>query len=81
MPRDNNPTHGSTDDESNSRDNNPTTVRHGGGSTGFERECKACGHFGLDQREVPQPGGPKEKKVCPECGHVHDDERGHADRV
>jgi len=81
MPRDNNPTHESSDEPTTStRDNTPTTVRHGGKSTGYEEECPSCGAFGLVKRQVPQPGGPKEKKTCPECGHVVDDERSTADK-
>ena len=82
MPRDNNPTHQSSDDESTTRDNNPTTVKHGGRSTsGYEEECPACGHFGLEGKQVPGADGPSTKKVCPECGHAIGDERPQADKV
>jgi len=61
-------------------DTNPTTEPQGRGPRFFDRECDECGHVGLTQKQVPAPGGPKTKKVCPECGHAHDVDHRHADK-
>jgi len=83
MPRDNNPTHTSSDDPNEARDNMPTTHKHGGRSAaGATEACPSCGAFDRTSKQVPTKGDePRTAEVCDECGHVFGDEDGLADKA
>lgn len=85
MPRDKNPTHASSDDPSTTRDNMPTTHKHGGSSTGGGEEvCPTCGAAEWETKQVPKKGedGARTAEVCTSCGYVTPpEENTHADKA
>lgn len=84
MPRDNNPTHRSSDDPKEPRDNMPTTTKRSGYSTAAGTEaCPSCGAFERTKKVLPKKGDePFAAEVCDECGYVFEDEGPtHADKA